>query len=82
MAAYWAIQGPALRRIAGALAEPLERSAGEADLVHNVRIGREALTEASLRLARRRGIPFVITPVHHPRWSGWLEPANFAIQRR
>jgi glycosyltransferase involved in cell wall biosynthesis len=72
VAAYWVVQGPALRRITGALDGPLAQAAGEADLVHNVRIGREALTAASLGLARRRRIPFVITPVHHPRWSGWL----------
>jgi len=41
------------------------------DVIHNVRIGREVLSYASLRLARQLGIPFVLTPVHHPRWSGW-----------
>jgi glycosyltransferase involved in cell wall biosynthesis len=72
VAAYYAIQGPALRRIAGVLAERMERWAEPADLIHNCRIGREGLTAASLLLARRHDIPFVLTPVHHPRWGGWL----------
>jgi glycosyltransferase involved in cell wall biosynthesis len=72
VAAYYAVQGPALRRIANVLAGRMERWAATADLVHNCRIGREGLTAASLALARRRDIPFVLTPVHHPRWSGWL----------
>lgn len=40
-------------------------------LVHNVRIGREVLSIASLQLARKYDIPFILTPVHHPRWVGW-----------
>jgi glycosyltransferase involved in cell wall biosynthesis len=40
-------------------------------LIHHVRIGREILAHASLEIARRRGIPFVLTPLHHPRWTGW-----------
>ncbi len=29
------------------------------------------MSYASLRIARQHGIPFVFTPVHHPRWGGW-----------
>ncbi len=47
-------------------------SVGPVDLVHNGRIGREGLSFASLSLARKRGVPFVLTPVHHPRWGTWL----------
>lgn len=72
VAAYYALQGPALRRIAGALAEEMAPWADGAELVHNCRIGREGLTAASLAVARRRGVPFVLTPVHHPRWGGFL----------
>ena len=71
VAAYFVAQAPALRRIAAALADALEPLAS-ADLVHNCRIGREGLSFASLAVARRRGLPFVLTPVHHPRWGGWL----------
>jgi glycosyltransferase involved in cell wall biosynthesis len=72
VAAYYALQGPALRRIAGALAEEMLPYAAGAEVVHNCRIGREGLTAASLAVARRRGVPFVLTPVHHPRWGGFL----------
>jgi glycosyltransferase involved in cell wall biosynthesis len=82
VAAYWAVQGPALRRIAGALEAPLQAAAGSPDLVHNVRIGREALTVASLALARRRGVPFVLTPVHHPRWGTFVHRHYHAAYRQ
>ena len=70
--AYYALQGPAMRRIARSLAARMQRWAAESDLIHNCRIGREGLTAASLDLARRNRIPFVLTPVHHPRWGGFL----------
>jgi len=69
---YWALQGPALARIAGALTAELAPWGAQADVIHNCRIGREGLSYASLELARQRRIPFVLTPVHHPRWAGWL----------
>ncbi|MET0554538.1 MAG: glycosyltransferase family 4 protein [Vicinamibacteria bacterium] len=72
VAAYYALQGPALRRIAGALADQIRSDAEGASLVHNCRIGREGLTAASLLVARERGVPFVLTPVHHPRWGSVL----------
>jgi len=40
-------------------------------LIHNHRIGREFLALASLNIARRRSLPFVLTPHHHPKWSGY-----------
>jgi len=43
----------------------------DTDLIHHVRIGREVFAHASLAIARRRKIPFVLTPLHHPRWVGW-----------
>jgi glycosyltransferase involved in cell wall biosynthesis len=42
------------------------------NLIHNIRIGREPISYASLHFARKNKIPFVFTPLHHPRWSGWL----------
>ncbi|MBL8095665.1 MAG: glycosyltransferase family 4 protein [Anaerolineales bacterium] len=69
---YWAAQGPAIERISAVLADRFADLAGAADLIHNCRIGREPLTAASLALARRRDIPFVLSPVHHPRWGSWL----------
>lgn len=69
---YYGFQGLAIHRIAAALETELRPFAARADLVHNCRMGREGLSFASLRAARARGIPFVLTPVHHPRWGGWL----------
>ncbi|MFC1736050.1 glycosyltransferase, partial [Candidatus Hydrogenedentota bacterium] len=59
---------PAITRIMGRRLGPL---AGSPDLIHNMRIGRESLSYASLKIARGRGVPFVFTPFHHPRWEGW-----------
>jgi len=70
--AYYAVQGPALRRISDALAAELAPWAAAADVIHNCRIGREGLSYASLQVARQYGVPFVFTSVHHPRWGGWL----------
>lgn len=69
---YWAAQGAAIPRIAAVVADQFAVLAERADLIHNCRIGREPLTAASLDLARRRDIPFVLSPVHHPRWGTWL----------
>ncbi|ESA38248.1 glycosyltransferase [Leptolyngbya sp. Heron Island J] len=52
------------------------------DLVHNVRIGREVLSYASLELARKHDLPFVLTPVHHPRWVGWRYRLYLDIYRQ
>ncbi len=68
---YYAAKPAAIAAIAARLApqiEPLARSAG---LIHNVRIGREPLSFASLQVARRLDLPFVLVPYHHPRWVGW-----------
>lgn len=70
--AYYPLQRWALPRLAGAVAAEVAPYAARADVIHNCRIGREALSYASFDLARRRGVPFVFTPVHHPRWGGWL----------
>lgn len=41
------------------------------DVIHFTRIGREFLARACLDYAKEKGIPFVFTPNHHPRWRGW-----------
>ena len=69
---YFLAQGAAIERLASVLEPVLAAGATEVDLVHNGRVGREPFSFASLRLARRRGVPFVLTPFHHPRWGGWL----------
>lgn len=80
--AYYALQGPAIDRISAALADQLAPLAASADLIHNCRIGREGLSYASLRAARQRDVPFVLTPVHHPRWGGWLHRHYHRLYRQ
>lgn len=68
---YYPLMQVALPQVAAAIASYIAPYAAQADLIHNVRIGREGLSQASLDLARRCDRPFVLTPVHHPRWVGW-----------
>ena len=79
---YYLAQGLALRRIAAALADEVRPWAEGIDLVHNCRIGREGLSFASLVVAREKDVPFVLTPVHHPRWGGWLHRHYHRLYRR
>lgn len=79
---YYPWMARALPPIAGVIANQLQPLAQTADLIHNVRIGREGLTHASWQVARRQGIPFVLTPVHHPRWVGWRYRAYIELYRR
>jgi glycosyltransferase involved in cell wall biosynthesis len=68
---YYAFKPAAIAAIAARLVPKIELLAGDASLIHNVRIGREPLSFASLRAARHLDIPFVLVPYHHPRWVGW-----------
>jgi glycosyltransferase involved in cell wall biosynthesis len=76
---YYGLVPIAARRIARLMVPELERAVGpEHAVIHNHRIGREFLARASLTVARRRGVPFVLSPHHHPRWrgpryAGWIE---------
>jgi glycosyltransferase involved in cell wall biosynthesis len=85
--------GPALTyylrqpRAAGALAALLEsdiqRLCGDRwDVIHGVRVGREPLYLAGYRLARRLGVPYVFTPLHHPRWAGPRHRLYLDLYRR
>lgn len=69
---YYLVKTAAIRQIAAQFAPKIDPFAGAASLIHNVRIGREPLSFASLAVARRHDIPFVLAPYHHPRWGGWL----------
>ena len=40
-----------------------------------------ALSMTSLQAARLRDIPFFFTPLHHPRWTGWLYRQYHRIYR-
>ncbi|MGK7874696.1 MAG: glycosyltransferase family 4 protein [Xenococcaceae cyanobacterium] len=78
---YYPLMDFALPAIASCLEKHLHPYAKEADLIHNVRIGREGLSYASLQAARHQDIPFVLTPVHHPRWVGWRYRAYLKLYR-
>jgi len=68
---YYPFMPLAVEQLSRILESQLNTFAQHAELIHNVRIGREVLSYTSLKLAKKRGIPFVLTPVHHPRWTGW-----------
>lgn len=68
---YYAFKPAAIRRIAAVLASKIVPLARDCTLIHNLRIGREPLSFASLDVARQQDVPFIFTPFHHPRWVGW-----------
>lgn len=68
---YYPLMSVALPRVSSCIHNHILPYAEKADLIHNMRIGREGISYASLKTARDRNIPFVLTPVHHPRWIGW-----------
>jgi len=70
--AYYAVAPLAAQRLARLIEPAVDRLVRpEHILIHNHRIGREFLALASLHVARRRGLPFVLTPHHHPKWHGY-----------
>lgn len=68
---YYPFMSEVLPLLSKSFESKLKDYAKSIDLVHNVRIGREGLSYASLQVARQHNIPFIFTPVHHPRWVGW-----------
>lgn len=79
---YYPVMDMALPPIARIIQRKVEPYASGVDVVHNTRIGREGLSEASFNLARSRNSSFVLTPVHHPRWVGWRYRAYNRLYRR
>ncbi len=78
---YYPLMDIALPKIASCLEKYLLSHASNADLIHNVRIGREGLSYASYYTAKKQDIPFVFTPVHHPRWVGWRYRAYIQLYK-
>jgi glycosyltransferase involved in cell wall biosynthesis len=80
--AYYAsvpIAGP---RIAAEMAPHLDRLVtSDHVLIHSHRIGREFLAQASLAVARKRSLPFVLSPYHHPRWRGYIYSGWTSVYR-
>ncbi|MEA5464690.1 glycosyltransferase family 4 protein [Leptothoe sp. PORK10 BA2] len=79
---YYPLMAVALPPIARRIQQQLSPFAQKADVIHNVRIGREGLSYASLQTARHYDIPFVLTPVHHPRWVGWRYRAYLQLYQQ
>jgi glycosyltransferase involved in cell wall biosynthesis len=69
---YYALIGPAVRRISACMLPYVENLAGAPSLVHATRNGREFLARTALSFARKHNIPFVLTANHHPRWKGFF----------
>ena len=74
---YRLFQGQAIDRISDAMLDNLQKVMLEVlpeypTVIHNSRVGRENLTVASLKLARKLNIPYVLTPNHHHHWKGWI----------
>jgi glycosyltransferase involved in cell wall biosynthesis len=82
MATYYAQTRRAADRLAHLILGQLSAVARPVDIIHNHRVGREFLSLASERLARRLGVPFVLTPHHHPRWTGRRYRNYLALYRR
>lgn len=82
VAAYYPAMSTAIPLIAKHLEKRMQPYASKADIVHNMRIGREPISFASFNLARKLNIPFVLTPVHHPRWTGWRYSEFISLYRK
>jgi len=68
---YYGAMPLCARKLASMILPQLEACCPDPDIVHCGRVGREPLALASLLYARKKGVPFVFTPYHHPRWVGW-----------
>lgn len=68
---YYAVMKPSIDNLATIIQRQLEPYAEGVEIIHNIRVGREPISFASFNSARKAGIPFVFSPLHHPRWGGW-----------
>lgn len=80
-AMYYAAIPTATRALARLTQPYLLEIVDGCDVIHFTRIGREFLARACLDYAKAKGIPFVFTPNHHPRWRGWRYVAYDQIYR-
>ena len=80
--AYYLFKEKSIQTISDIIENRLDPFSAGIDLIHNSRIGREGLSYASLKLARRLGVPFVFVPYHHPRWKGWNYKQYIELYRR
>jgi glycosyltransferase involved in cell wall biosynthesis len=80
--AYYGLKGPAIEAISRVLAAKILPFAGHSQVIHNGRVGREGISYASLKVARALDIPFIFTPLHHPRWVGWNYRHYLALYKK
>jgi glycosyltransferase involved in cell wall biosynthesis len=80
--AYYLFKEKSIHTISNIIENRLDPFGAGVDLVQNSRIGREGLSYASLKLARRLDVPFVFVPYHHPRWKGWNYRQYIELYRR
>ncbi|OGO15142.1 MAG: glycosyl transferase family 1 [Chloroflexi bacterium RBG_16_48_8] len=78
---YYFAMDYCIPRISAKIRTRIAPIAKECDIIHNVRIGREPISFASWEVARQQDIPFVFTPVHHPRWKGYRNRAFLRLCR-
>jgi glycosyltransferase involved in cell wall biosynthesis len=78
---YYPFMDMAIKPLSARIQQHINPYAAQSDLIHNVRIGREPLSYASLQAARQYDIPFILTPLHHPRWVGWRYRAYHKLYR-
>jgi glycosyltransferase involved in cell wall biosynthesis len=79
---YPIFQGIAVDKISDVFLKEFNKTVKEIDIVHNCRIGREFISFASYKYAKQKDIPFIITPVHHPAWSGWFHRLYHQLYRK
>lgn len=70
--AYHFLMGLSVRHISRLMHPFFINSLNSPDIIHAIRAGREFLVQSALSYSRKNEIPFVLTPLHHPRWSGLL----------
>lgn len=78
---YYPFMPQIIPQIASILESHILPFAHKVDVIHNIRMGRENLSYASLQVAHQINVPFVFTPVHHPRWVGWRYKAYLDLYR-
>jgi glycosyltransferase involved in cell wall biosynthesis len=80
--AYYPLMDICVPALASILQPHIQEYTSQADLIHYVRIGREPLGFASITAAHQKDIPFIMTPLHHPRWGGWLHRLYHRLYRQ
>ncbi len=78
---YHVPNSPAPDAMGRLLAPHLDAVTRDADVVHNVFMGREAFSVGAMLACRRVGVPFVFTPLRHQRPLGWNSPAFRRLYR-